>query len=132
MARIAVLAAAADRTWGVDVALTDRDLGAEDVDFLITGAALIAQDIVEAIRAPLGSLPWDRDAGSNLLLWLNSPYQRDAEIIAELKRLATQDRRVDVTSIQAIKDGDGDFVLSFTPLGSSEVGSVGITTQEAS
>lgn len=97
-----------------DVAVTPTDDLA-----LIDGPALVSQDLAEAAVTPLGSLPWDRQAGSNLLQWLNSPHQRDTEVLAELRRLATQDPRVDVRTIAVHRDRDGYYVLAFRPLGSS-------------
>ena len=95
-----------------DVAVTPTDDLAQ-----IDGPALVAQDIAEAVATPRGSLPWDPSAGSNLLQWLNSPYPRAAEVLAELRRLAAGDPRVDVRTIDARSDRDGHYLLSFRPLG---------------
>ena len=85
----------------------------------VDGAALVAQDIAEAVVTPLGSLPWDRNAGSNLPQWLNSPHRGAEEVLAELRRVAAEDPRVDVRTITARQDQDRRFILSFRPLGSS-------------
>lgn len=85
----------------------------------VDGAALVAQDIAEAVVTPLGSLPWDRNAGSNLPQWLNSPHRGAEEVLAELRRVAAHDPRVDVRTITARQDQDRRFILSFRPLGST-------------
>ena len=84
---------------------------------LIDGPALVAQDVAEEVVTPLGSLPWSPAAGSNLLQWLNSPWPRDAEVLAELRRVAARDPRVDVRTIAARRDWEGGYTLSFRPLG---------------
>lgn len=106
--------------YGTDVRLdADGDVAVTPTGALaqIDGPALVAQDIAEEAATPLGSLPWDPQAGSNLLQWLNSPWPRDAEVLAELRRLAAKDPRVDARTIDARSDRDG-YVLSFRPLGS--------------
>ncbi len=87
----------------------------------ISGPALVAQDIAEEVVTPLGSLPWDRSAGSNLPRWLNSPHRGAPEVLAELRRVAAKDPRVDVLTIAARQDGDRDrrYLLSFRTLGST-------------
>lgn len=94
-----------------DVAVTPTDDLAQ-----IDGPALIAQDIAEAVATPLGSLPWDPSAGSEIPRWLNSPHPRDAEVLAELRRVASKDPRVDVRTIAARSDREGGYILSFRPL----------------
>ena len=87
----------------------------------IDGPALVAQDIAEEVVTPRGSLPWDTAAGSDLLQWLNSPWPRDAEVLAELRRVAARDPRVDVRTIAARSDREGEYTLSFRPLGAAAV-----------
>lgn len=99
-----------------DVAVTPTDDLAQ-----IDGPALVAQDIAEAVATPLGSLPWDPSAGSEIPRWLNSPHPRDAEVLAELRRVASKDPRVDVRTIAARSDREGEYILSFRPLGSLSV-----------
>ena len=72
-----------------DVALdAGRDVPAFDVDWpAVSGAAEAAQNIIEALHDPIGSLPWDRDAGSSLPTWLNSLNPVD-RITGELRRVA--------------------------------------------
>lgn len=94
-----------------DVAVTPTDDLAQ-----IDGPALVAQDIAEAVATPLGSLPWDPSAGSEIPRWLNSPHPRDAEVLAELRRVAAKDPRVDVRTIAARSDREGGYILSFRPL----------------
>ena len=66
----------------------DRDVPELGTEWaVITGAGEAAQNIIEAINTPIGSLPWDREAGSELPRWLNgtNPPER---IIGELRRVA--------------------------------------------
>ncbi len=102
----------------------------DDHDFAVTaegdfevveGAALIAQDVAEVCRTPRGSLFWDREEGSDVLMWLNSPYRRTSEVLGELRRIALKDDRVAAESVDAYVDEDGNYVLAFTPLGSGVV-----------
>ena len=108
--------------YGTDVRLDGHapgDVAVTPVDGLaqIDGPALVAQDIAEEVVTPRGSLPWDTAAGSDLLQWLNSPWPRDAEVLAELRRVAARDPRVDVRAIAARRDREGGYTLSFRPLG---------------
>lgn len=109
---------------GTDVRLDGHVSG----DFVITptadltpisGPAVVAQDVAEEVVTPLGSLPWDRSAGSNLPRWLNSPHRGAAEVLAELRRVAAKDPRVDVLTITARQDRDGRYLLSFRALDSA-------------
>ena len=85
----------------------------------IDGPALVAQDVAEELAIPRGSLPWDRTAGSDLLLWLNDRSPRDYEVEGELRRVALRDPRVDAATVSAARDGDG-YLLRFRALGSVE------------
>ena len=93
---------------------------------IVAAAALIAQDLAETCRTPIGSLFWDREAGSDILKWLNSPYQRTSEVLGELRRIALADDRVAGESIDAFVNEDGDYDLVFTPLGSDSAATVTI------
>ena len=71
-----------------DALLIDRDVPALDTDWpRVSGARLAAQNIVESIYTPVGSLPWDRAAGSVLWQLINAPARTD-EVIAEFRRVA--------------------------------------------
>ena len=83
----------------------------------ISGPALVAQDVAEELAIPRGSLPWDRTAGSDLLLWLNDRSPRDYEVEGELRRVALRDPRVDAATVSASRDGGG-YLLRFRALGS--------------
>lgn len=69
----------------------DRDAPELDQQWVpIAGAALAAQDIIETLNTPIGSLPWDRAEGSDLLDQLNSGDTPPDAIRAELRRVATE------------------------------------------
>lgn len=97
----------------------DRDIFVDDAgnEGVVTGARLVAQDVREAIEDPRGSLPWDRDAGSDVLLWLNSEDVPPGAIIAELERIALADARIASASVGAEQLPDGRYRLSFSVLG---------------
>ena len=102
----------------------DRDLalnGAGDDVLTIDGADLVAQDVAEALATPLGSLPWDPDAGSDLHQWLLLETVEAAAIIAELERVATADPRVDAATVTARQLPDGTFRLGFRTLDGVEI-----------
>ena len=102
----------------------DRDIaldGAGEDALTVDGAALVVQDVAEALATPLGSLPWDRAAGSDLLSWLNYEVVSDAVIIAEIERVAAADTRVDAATVAARQLPDGTFRLRFVTLGGVEI-----------
>lgn len=110
------------RDYGTDVALLEgADVRVMDSGLTrLEGPALVAQDVAEALRTPRGSLPWDRDAGSDLLLWLNSPVVRDEVAEAEIRRVAIADPRVDAATVAVGRVHEG-YRLSFRVLGSAEL-----------
>lgn len=104
--------------YGTDLKLDDRDvsfLSSGDLE-TISGGALIAQDIAEEASIPLGSVPWDREAGSTMYQFLNDPNVDEDDVIQELERLALKDTRVDASTVKAVWTADGRFSLKFTPL----------------
>lgn len=108
--------------YGADVRLDgSRDALADAAGDLarIDGPALVAQDVAEELAIPRGSLPWDRAAGSDLLLWLNDRSPRDYEVEGELRRVALRDPRVDAATVVAARDGAG-YLLRFRVIGSVE------------
>lgn len=107
--------------YGADVRLDgSRDVVAAASGGLeqISGPALVAQDVGEELAIPRGSLPWDRTAGSDLLLWLNDRSPRDYEVEGELRRVALRDPRVDAATVSADGDGAGGYLLRFRVIGS--------------
>ena len=110
--------------YGSDAAL-DASSDVRVVDSGLTrldGPALVAQDVAEALRTPRGSLPWDRDAGSDLLLLLHAAVVRDEVAEAEIRRVAIADPRVDAATVSVSREGEGEggYRLSFHVLGSAE------------
>jgi hypothetical protein len=90
----------------------------EDGDVAVaSGAALVAQDIVQTLSVVPGALVWDTDAGSALLLALNDSGASNGAIIAELERVALDHPRVDPDSVKAEQVAQGKYRLTFTPLG---------------
>jgi hypothetical protein len=104
--------------YGTDFLLKDDDIVfSEDGDVaVISGPACVAQDIDQTIKITPGYLPWDKNAGSSLLLMLNDALSTDAAALAELERIAIADPRVDPESVQATMLAPGTFKLEFTPL----------------
>ena len=104
--------------YGTDFLLKDDDIVfTEDGDAaVVSGPACVAQDIDQALKITLGYLPWDKNAGSSLLLMLNDAGRTDAAALAELERVAIADPRVDPASVKASIIAPGKFRLAFTPL----------------
>lgn len=109
-------------SWGSDFKLDD--LGdiviSYDGDIEIESTTrLIAQDLREEASIRLGSILWDKKAGSNFYKMINGNSFTDEDILSELERLAFNDPRVDATSVEALKTGEGKYRLNFSPLGGS-------------
>ena len=98
-----------------DIAVDDDGNGAT-----VTGGRLVAQDVREEISTPRGSLPWDRAAGSDVLLWLNRESTPPGAIIAELERIALADARIKAASVAAEQLPDGRYRLSFSVFGAPD------------
>lgn len=106
--------------YGSDLRLDrDRDAVPDPAGDLMTvsGPALVAQDLAEELSIPRGSLPWDREAGSDLLFWLNDRSPRDYEVEGELRRVALRDPRVDASTVTTARAGAG-YALRFRAIGS--------------
>jgi hypothetical protein len=102
--------------YGTDLKLVNDDIVfTPDGDAeIISGPACVAQDIDQALKTTPGALPWDKDAGSTLMLMLNdSGIDADA-VTSELERVAIDDRRVEPLSVSAKKNDK--FRLEFRPL----------------
>jgi hypothetical protein len=84
---------------------------------LVSGPAMVAQDIDQTLKATPGSIYWDPEIGSTLLLFLNDPNVDASSVIAELERVAIADARVDPDSVKATQTDTNKFRLVFTPLG---------------
>ena len=114
--------------WGTDVALAEdaADVAVVDVGLSrLAGPAVVAQDVAEALRTPRGSLPWDRDAGSDLLRWLNSAATQAEVAEAEIRRVAIADPRVDAATVAVGRDeAGGGYRLVFRALASTELQTV--------
>lgn len=106
--------------YGTDIKLVDRDVVfTPDGDLeTIEGPALIAQDIAEGAAIAIGTLVWDKTAGSTIPLALNDVGVTPAGIVAELERLAIDDERVAPETVVAEHSGGGAYSLAFRPLGS--------------
>ena len=96
--------------------LASRDfppLDATSAPTLIDGAELEAQNIVEAIYTPLGSLPWEPLDGSLLTTYLNDLVDPE-EIIAELRRVTLQQDGVIESTVSVTHDARRDqYSLGF-------------------
>lgn len=103
-----------------DVELDSRDLPLQlgDAAPLVSGARLAAQNIIETIYTPVGSLPWDREAGSYLFQMLNDLVGPET-IQAELRRVAINAAGVVPSTVQVGYDEDRDR-YSVTFQGASE------------
>lgn len=97
-----------------DIIFTDGDLR------VIASPELVLQDIREELGIPLGSVEWDRAAGSEMTLYLNDTDTGDMTITAELERVALADPRIDAETISAETTGTGRYRLSFQLLGSED------------
>ncbi len=105
---------------GTDFLLQNDDIvftADGDVE-VISGVAMIAQDIDQALKATKGSVYWDKETGSTMPLFLNDSNSDAASIIAELERVAMDDMRVDPDSVYAYQSEEGKFILEFTAIGS--------------
>ena len=108
--------------WGTDVALDAADVRVANRGLSqLEGPELVAQDVAEALRTPRGSLPWDREAGSDLLLWLQSAVVRDDVAEAEIRRVAIADPRVDAATVVVGRAAAGGYRLAFRALGSADL-----------
>lgn len=105
--------------WGTDFLLQDDDIVfTADGDIrLVSGGAMVAQDIAQSLKVIKDSLYWDKEAGSTMPLFLNDNNSDAASVIAELERVAMDDVRVDPDSVSAYQKADGLFALEFTPIG---------------
>jgi hypothetical protein len=121
--------------YGTDLLLVDDDIVfVEDGDVaIVSGPACVAQDIDQDLKISPGYLPWDKEAGSSLLLMLNDAGS-DATALAELERIAIAAPRVDPASVKASVIASGRFKLEFTPLAAikPEVLAYDLTKGEAS
>ena len=105
--------------WGTDFLLQDDDIVfTADGDIrLVSGGAMVAQDITQSLKVIKDSLYWDKETGSTMPLFLNDNNSDAASVIAELERVAMDDVRVDPDSVSAYQKADGGFALEFTPIG---------------
>ena len=105
--------------YGSDFKLVDDDIvftADGDVD-VISGPALVAQDIDQTLKITPGRLLWDKETGSSLMMMLNDAGVGADAVIAELERVATDDPRVDPLSVHPEQIDDKKFRLEFRPLG---------------
>ncbi|GHU01866.1 hypothetical protein FACS1894147_02560 [Spirochaetia bacterium] len=102
--------------YGTDFLLIDDDVVfTSDGDILlVSGAAMVAQDIDQTLKVAVGSLYWDKKTGSTMPLMLNDSESDPASVIAELERVAIADARVDPETVKATVPGK--FRLEFTPM----------------
>lgn len=109
--------AEADARYGSDIRLNDSGdvTFAPDGDLeVVTGGALVAQDIrSEAMLSP-GSCFWARSFGRGLSDALKGP---DIDVAAALRAAAFNDERVDFDSVTTKRLDDGRYVLSFRLFG---------------
>jgi hypothetical protein len=105
--------------YGTDFLLKDDDLvfTAEGDAEIVSGPAMVAQDIDQTLKTAPGSLYWDKELGSTMPFFLNDSGADAASVIAELERVAIDDRRVDPDSVKAVQRGAHTFRLEFTPMG---------------
>jgi hypothetical protein len=105
--------------YGKDLLLADDDIvftADGDIE-MVAGPQCIAQDIDQSLKLTPGYLLWDKEAGSSLLYMLNDSHSDPAAVIAELERVAIEDPRVDPASVKAVRTGEKQYRLHFTPLG---------------
>jgi len=102
---------------------TDLFLQGDDIVFtadgdveIVSGAAMVAQDIDQTLKIVPGALYWDAQIGSSLPLMLNDSQADDNAVITELERVAIADPRVKPESVKAYRTAPGKFRLEFTPL----------------
>jgi hypothetical protein len=104
--------------YGTDFLLVDDDIVFTpdgDVE-LVSGPACVAQDIGQQLKLTPGTLIWDTQAGSSMLLFLNDAGIDYNAVIAELERVAIADPRVDPATVKAARVSGGKCRLEFTPL----------------
>jgi len=104
--------------YGTDLLLLDDDIVfTVDGDAqLVSGAALVAQDIDQTLKTTPGALHWDASLGSSLPFMLNDSAADDQAIIMELERVAVADPRVRPDSVKAYRLAPGKYRLEFAPL----------------
>jgi hypothetical protein len=105
--------------YGTDFKLVDDDVVFTpdgDVE-VISGPACVAQDIDQELKITPGRLPWDKEAGSTMMLMLNDAGIDANAVISELERVAVNDQRVDPLNVSAGRNSDKKFRLEFCPLG---------------
>jgi hypothetical protein len=104
--------------YGTDLLLKNDDIifTADGDAEVVSGAAMVAQDIDQTLKVSAGSLYWDAQTGSSLPLMLNDSQADENAIIAELERVAIADPRVKPQSVKAYRTAPGKFRLEFTPL----------------
>jgi hypothetical protein len=83
---------------------------------LVSGPALVAQDIDQTIKLVPGALYWDNAIGSILLLMLNDAEVGVDSVTAELERVTIADPRVNPDRVKAYQTVLGRFRLEFTPI----------------
>jgi hypothetical protein len=105
--------------YGTDFLLEDDDIVfTPDGDIaLVSGPLMVAQDIDQTLKTTSGTLFWDKEFGSSMLLFLNDSAVEAATVIAELERVAIADARVDPDSVKAYQTGINKYRLEFTPMG---------------
>jgi hypothetical protein len=104
--------------YGTDFLLEDDDIvfTADGDASLVSGSRTVAQDIDQTLKITPGSLYWDKETGSALLLFLNDNAVDAAAVIAELERTAIADVRVDPETVKAYQTAPGKYRLEFTPV----------------
>jgi hypothetical protein len=105
--------------YGTDFLLENDDIvfTADGDIAIVSGPRMVAQDIDQTLKITPGRLPWDKEAGSSLLLMLNDSGSDAEAARAELERVAIADPRVDPASVNARELSPGRFRLEFTPIG---------------
>ena len=105
--------------YGTDFLLVDDDMVfTPDGDVaLVSGPAMVAQDIDQTLKITPDALSWDKTSGSSLLLMLNDAESSATSVIAELERVAIADARVNPDSVKAYRRASGTFRLEFTVMG---------------
>jgi hypothetical protein len=108
--------------YGTDFLLIDDDIVfTSDGDIaLVSGTAMVAQDIDQTLKVSKGSLYWDKETGSTMPLMLNDSESDATSIIAELERVAIADARVNPETVKAYQTAPGKFRakfrIEFTPM----------------
>ena len=99
----------------MDILLSNRDLPPKGTKArLVDGSNLIAQNIVEKLFTPIGSLPWNLQAGSTFLDFLNGNFT-PSEVINELERVAVSMPSVIASTVLGSYDPVTDsYGLRFT------------------